>query len=174
MGFSYPANAGWRFWALAKAGRADIIVNDLRKRWATMPSVKLNNTLQEDWSVTPDSRDQWSHCPVVPLYIAFQGLAGIWPLEPGFRRLEIRPQLADLKSLDCTIHTGAGPIRFVAEGDRGARRLTLQLPGESEGELVLRETERTPLQPAPREAPPQHKRYLVPGGIPLELELRDS
>jgi len=26
MGFSYPANAGWRLWALAQAGRADVIV----------------------------------------------------------------------------------------------------------------------------------------------------
>ena len=28
MGFSYPANAGWRLWALGKGGRADVIVKD--------------------------------------------------------------------------------------------------------------------------------------------------
>ena len=58
MGFSYPANAGWRLWALAKEGRADVIVADLRRRWATMASVKENNTLPEDWEARPDSGQQ--------------------------------------------------------------------------------------------------------------------
>ena len=65
MGFSYPCNAGWRLWALA-GGRADVIVEDLLRRWATMDSVRLNNTLQEDWVARPDSGQQWSHCAVVP------------------------------------------------------------------------------------------------------------
>ena len=55
MGFSYPANAGWRLWALGKGGRADVIVKDFRERWANMESVLLNNTLQEDWHALPDS-----------------------------------------------------------------------------------------------------------------------
>ena len=36
MGFSYPCNAGWRLWALARGGRADVIVKDFRdagRRW---------------------------------------------------------------------------------------------------------------------------------------------
>jgi hypothetical protein len=47
LGISYPANAGWRLWALAKGGRPETILSDLRTRWAGMASVKLNNTLQE-------------------------------------------------------------------------------------------------------------------------------
>ena len=119
MGFSYPANAGWRLWALAKGGRADVILKDLRERWATMDSVRLNNTLQEDWKAQPDSGAQWSHCAVVPLYIAYMGLAGIRPLEPGFRRVEIRPQLADLEELELTAFTVRGPIHFLSKGKRG-------------------------------------------------------
>jgi hypothetical protein len=172
MGFSYPANAGWRLWALAKAGRADVIIKDLRQRWATMASVIHNNTLQEDWTVQPDSSHQWSHCPVAPLYIAFQGLAGIWPLEPGFRRLEIRPQLADLESLELTLHSVPGPIRFSAKGTHGERSLTLQLPARSEAEIVLDERERVILELAPREAPQGKRRYLLPGGVSVELSLR--
>ena len=49
MGLSYPCNACWRYWALARLGRSDVIVRDFRQRWATMGSVVLNNTLQEDW-----------------------------------------------------------------------------------------------------------------------------
>ncbi|MBL9125988.1 MAG: alpha-L-rhamnosidase N-terminal domain-containing protein, partial [Verrucomicrobiales bacterium] len=39
LGESYPCNAGWRYWALAKAGRVDVVLRALRERWATMPSV---------------------------------------------------------------------------------------------------------------------------------------
>src|ERR1035437_9429861 len=100
MGMSYPANQCWRMWALAKGGRADVILTDLRQRWATMDSVRENNTLQEDWHARHDSDDQWSHCAVAPLYIAYQGLMGLMPLEPGFKRYELRPQLVDLEDLD--------------------------------------------------------------------------
>ncbi|MFN8006000.1 MAG: alpha-L-rhamnosidase N-terminal domain-containing protein [Terriglobia bacterium] len=84
MGLSYPANAGWRLWALAKGGRADVVVNDLRSRWTEMESVKLNNTLQEHWHAIPDSNSQWSHCSIAPLYVAIMSLAGIRPMEGGF------------------------------------------------------------------------------------------
>jgi len=102
MGFSYPANAGWRLWALAKAGRADVVAEDWRRRWATLPSVLLNNTLLEAWTSPPDSSAQWSHCAVVPLYVLFMSLAGIRPLEPGFKRLEI--SVSPL----CQINTSSG------------------------------------------------------------------
>jgi hypothetical protein len=137
MGFSYPANAGWRLWALAKAGRADVIVKDLRERWATMDSVRLNNTLQEDWQARPDSGQQWSHCPVVPLYILYMGVAGIRPLAPGFGRVEIRPQLADLESLNLVARTVRGDIVFSCDGKPGARTLKLTLPKDCSGVLAL-------------------------------------
>jgi hypothetical protein len=42
-------------------------------------------------------------------------LAGIQPLAPGFRRCEIRPQLADLKLLELTVHTVQGRIELPLE-----------------------------------------------------------
>jgi hypothetical protein len=162
MGLSYPANAGWRLWALAKGGRADVIMKDLRERWATMDSVILNNTLQEDWQAQPDSGNQWSHCAVVPLYIAYMGLAGIRPLAPGFRRVEIRPQPADLEQLELTAHTVRGPLRFGMQGKRGKRELTLELPAECQGELIIRQQESVDLVQLPDPAPPGYRRYRLP------------
>lgn len=137
MGFSYPANAGWRLWALAKAGRTDVVLGDLRKRWATMDSVKWNNTLQEFWDVEPDSTSQWSHCAVVPLYILYMSLAGLRPLEPGFRRYEIVPQFADLSSLRFTAHTPHGPLLIRSEGVMGNRTIEIETPPTLAGEIVL-------------------------------------
>jgi hypothetical protein len=148
MGFSYPANAGWRLWALGKGGRADVIVKDFRERWACLESVGLNNTLQEDWHAKPDSGSEWSHCPVAPLYVTTMSLAGVRPLVPGFKRCEIRPQPADLELLELTVHTVQGPIGFSSRGRAGNRDLRVALPLGCEGELVVDKRETLTLEPA--------------------------
>ena len=118
MGLSYPCNAGWRYWALAKLGRADVVLKDLRERWAILPSVTLNNTLQEDWIVRSDSTSQWSHCALAPIFVLFMDIAGIRPTAPGFARCQIRPQLGDLEHLSLTANTVRGPIQFEARAAR--------------------------------------------------------
>jgi hypothetical protein len=171
MGFSYPANAGWRLWALSKMGRTDVVLKDLRERWATMNSVVENNTLQEDWKALPDSSSQWSHCPVVPLYVLYMDIAGIRPLEPGFAHYEIRPQLASLESLHLTARTPYGGIEFTATGPSGKRRVQLQLPSGCRGELVVPKEEALHLTPLPGEVPPGSRRYALPvhGEVTIEL-----
>jgi hypothetical protein len=170
MGESYPCNAGWRYWALARGGRVDVVLNILRERWATMPSVLLNNTLQEDWKVEPDSGSQWSHCAVVPLYFLFMSVAGLSPLAPAFKRVEIRPQPADLESIALTAHTVQGPIRFLCEGRLGSRQLDLQLPPNCEGELVLPAGEDVALPVAGR-GEPGLVRYRLGAGSAVNLRL---
>jgi hypothetical protein len=137
MGLSYPCNANWRYWALAKLGRTDVIVKDFHLRWATMKSVVLNNTIQECWDAAADSPAQWSHCAVAPIYVLFQDIAGIRPTAPGFARLQVRPQLADLGSLDLTYSTVRGPIRFSAGKGADARRVSITVPAGCEGELQV-------------------------------------
>ena len=137
MGLSYPANAGWRLWALAQGGRIAAVLRELRERWATMRSVVENNTLQECWRAEPDSADQWSHCPVAPLYILYMSIAGIRPTAPGFARCEIRPQLGDLGKLELTAHTVRGPIRFRATRADGRHEVAIGIPAGVAAELVL-------------------------------------
>jgi alpha-L-rhamnosidase len=173
MGFSYPANACWRLWALAKCGRADVIVADFRTRWATMESVKLNNTLQENWHSAPDSSDQWSHCGVVPLYLAFHGLMGLRPISPGFKTYELRPQLADLNDLELTAFTAQGPVSMRAHGKLGDREVVFHLPSGAQGELVLPEQESVGLIVMDGSAPPGHRRFKLPPGGTVALRLRD-
>ncbi len=136
-----------------------------------MDSVRLNNTLQEDWIAREDSGQQWSHCAVAPLYIAFHGLAGIRPLVPGFRRVEIRPQLADLDRLDLTAHTVQGAIRFEARGSIGDRELTVSLPPGCEGGILLRREEGASLETLRGPAPEGHRRYRLPAGATATLRL---
>jgi hypothetical protein len=137
MGLSYPANAHWRYWALAKLGRADVVVKDWREHWATMQSVLLNNTLQEMWTVEPDSTQEWSHCPLSPVYVLFNDIAGIRPVMPGFGKCVIRPQLKGLGRLHLVFNTVKGPIPFAAEPEQGGHKVTVSLPEGCEGELQL-------------------------------------
>ena len=172
MGFSYPANAGWRLWALGKGGRADVIVDDFRRRWAVMDSVRLNNTLQEDWTAAADSGQQWSHCAIAPLYVLYMSILGLRPLEPGFRRFELRPQLADLGDLDVAAWTVQGAVLFKAAGKPGAREITITTPADGEGELVLPVGENVPLTMLPGAAPEGCVRYRLPAGKTTDLRLK--
>jgi hypothetical protein len=137
MGLSYPPNAGWRYQALIKLGRTDVVVKDFRTRWITLASVVHNNTLQEGWHARPDSSDQWSHASVAPLYVLFMDIAGIRPAAPGFAKCTIRPQLADLGSLSLTAYTVQGPIHFEAIEESHGHRYRIHLPEGCTGELLL-------------------------------------
>jgi hypothetical protein len=174
MGISYPANASWRTWALARGGRPDVILKDFRERWATMDSVVQNNTIGENWNPTPDSADLWSHCAIVPLYGMFMCIAGIVPIEAGFARCRIRPQLADLTRLDLVVPTRHGKIEFQAKGAPGDRSIRITLPRGCEGELVFDRREKIPLPPAATPAGPGLAKFLLRGGDTLTTTLHFS
>ncbi len=176
MGYSYPCNAGWRFWALAQTGHIDAVLSDLRSRWAAMRSVLENNTLQETWTVTPDSRFQWSHCAVVPLYIVAQDIAGIRPLQPGFARCQIRPQLGDLQQLELDSYTPHGPIHFAATTDPEGRHLRLTIPEGVAAELVIPASESSAVELPSLEPDTRQglKRFQLTSGTTQEISLKSK
>jgi hypothetical protein len=171
MGLSYPANAIWRLWALSRQGRIDVVVEELRTRWANQTSVMLNNTLGEDWSVQPDSWSQWSHAAVAPLSVAHLYLVGLRPLLPGFRRAELRPQLGDLNDLEIVTHTGVGPVHFKTSGRKGNREMQVTIPSGCACDLILHAGEKVPLQNAHEAVPAGHQRYRLPSGETTTLHL---
>ena len=172
VGFSYPCNAVWPLWALTKAGRMDIILKDLRGQWATMPSVILNNTIQEFWHTEPDSGSQWSHCAVAPLIILYQGIAGIQPLEPGYKQVSIRPQPGDLEKVELEVQTPAGGILFKSRGLKGKRELTLHIPTGITAILTLDSREKVNLKPHGNSNLEGMKQYEIKGGETVHLKLK--
>jgi len=170
MGLSYPANAVWRYWALAKARAMQVVIDDLRTRW-TMPSVEENNTLAEDWAPRYDSGSQWSHCAVAPLILLYHGIMGLRPTSAGYATCVIAPQPGDLKQIACQAHTVRGTIHFAVNQAGAGRELKLEVPAEIEAELILDASERVPL-PAGREpAPPGCRSYRLPRGEAVTLLL---
>lgn len=172
VGFSYPCNAVWPTWALAKAGRMDVILKDMREKWATMQSVIHNNTIQEFYQAEPDSWSQWSHCAVAPLITLYQGIAGIQPLEPGYKRTSIRPQPGDLKNVELEYQTPAGAIYFKAHGTSGKRELTLRIPAGITAVLTLDAREKVSLKPCGTNEAQGTKQYEIGGGKTVHLKLK--
>ncbi|NJK46030.1 MAG: hypothetical protein HC933_18775 [Pleurocapsa sp. SU_196_0] len=168
LGLSYPANAVWRMRALIHGGQIQPVLRELRERWATMPSVQLNHTLSEFWHAIPDTDHQWSHCAAAPLIAAYTGIAGLQPLEPGYRRARLRPQLGDLTRLQCTSRTPHGELRLEAQGEFGGREITVDVPPAVTLELEVSPRERLSL--------PQidDHRYLLPPGRTTAITLTDT
>jgi alpha-L-rhamnosidase len=151
-GRSYPANAGYRLSALVRLGRPEVVVGELRSRWAMMPSVRTNCTVQEDWDAYPDCTKQWSHCSLAPANVLIQDLIGLRPTAPGFAAWRLEPKLGGLPATEVDIRTVRGDFRCRVTGDGGLR---VAVPaGAGPGEVVL------PGSPA---------RMVAPGEV---LELR--
>jgi hypothetical protein len=170
MGLSYPANAVWRYWALARARAMQTVLDDFRSRW-TMASVEENNTLCEDWVPQYDSSSEWSHCPVSPLILLYHGIMGLRATSPGYATCVIAPQPGDLKEIACQAHTVRGAIDFSVRQTGGGRELRLRVPAEIEAELILDAREKVTL-PAGRElAPTGCVAYRLPRGEAVTLAL---
>ncbi len=170
MGLSYPANAVWRYWALAKARSMQTVLDDFRNRWK-MPSIEENNTLAEDWEPRYDSGSQWSHCPVSPLILLYHGIMGLRPTSPGYATCVIAPQPGDLKQIACLAHTVRGPIHFSMNQSGAGRELILRIPANIEAELILEAREKVPLAPGREPAPTGCLSYRLPKGETLTLSL---
>jgi alpha-L-rhamnosidase len=160
----------WGWWALAKGGRPDVVVKEFREVYGAMNSVRLNNTIEEFYrgSNKPDTPNNWSHACCAPIYVAVMSLAGIRLLEPAFKRYEIRPQLADLPDLALTVHTPHGPIGFSGKGTLGTRTITLTLPPNAAGELVVHPDESLNLKALGK------GRFALPAGQTVNIELKHT
>jgi hypothetical protein len=171
LALSFPANSHWRMQALARHGRIDAVLLELRERWARLPSVLKNNTTPEHWDVRPDSTDQWSHCAVGPLFVLYMDVAGIRPKAPGFATAEIRPQLGDLKELELVCHTPRGAITFRAEAQEEGHRAWVTLPADCPGELVLPVTEGRGVALTASDRALGLERFALPAGETTEFDV---
>ncbi len=170
LGVSYPCNLVWPMWALAKYGRMDVVVSQLRSKWGKMRSVWENNTLEEFFDSEPDNSSQWSHCAVMPLIALSQGIAGIVPLKPDGSLIKIQPQPAGLDGIEFDVWTRRGPVHFKYTGKKG-KNLILDIPEGVEAELWMDDAEKVRL-PLLREEPGGFKVYLAKNLVYLHIEKR--
>ena len=172
LGISYPCNAIWRYWALAKGKAIQIVIDDFRNRWGTMDSVIENNTLQEDWVAKHDSGQQWSHCAVSPLIMIYHGILGILPVKPGFEKCTITPQPGDLEELKILAHTVKGSIGFEMIGNKTNRTVSITIPNGMDCELILDTREKVELTRGVERVENGYTAYQLPAGKKSKLNLK--
>jgi alpha-L-rhamnosidase len=162
-GRSYPCNAIWRYWALAKSMEIESVFADFRTRWYEMTSVQENDTIQESWKAEKDSGSQFSHCAVAPLIIMHMGVAGIQPTSPGYKECIIKPQFGSLENVEIASRTIHGTILLSAIGKKGNRSVKLEIPAGITAQLVLPASERIDIKPAGKIG--EDHMYLLKGPV---------
>jgi hypothetical protein len=132
---------------LYEAGAADYALDLMRstgeRSWWNMIRVGSTVTM-EAWDMKYKPNSDWNHAwGAVPANIIPRFLWGIQPVEPGFQRVRIRPQMGDLEHSRILMPTLLGPIagRFECKSD-GSKVYEITLPGNMHGifESVAGET----------------------------------
>ena len=172
LGLSYPCNAIWRYWALAKENAIQIVIDDFRNQWGNMASVIENNTLQEFWEVKHDSGHQWSHCAVSPLIMIYHGILGIQPVKPGFEKCIIAPQPGDLEELSLLAHTVKGTIKFEMTGKKLNRIIEIAIPNKMDCEIILDQREKIDLEIGSEIVEKGYSAYKLLAGEKVKLNLK--
>ena len=118
--------------AFCRHGREDIAVKLMSAKgdrsWVGM--IDFGSTVaMEAWNLKTKPNLDLNHAwGAVPLNIIARYLLGVTPLEPGFRKISIRPRLGGLKRMKGTVPTAAGPVTVEATPER----LTVVTPAPSE------------------------------------------
>ncbi|UDQ98609.1 alpha-L-rhamnosidase C-terminal domain-containing protein [Lentisphaerota bacterium WC36G] len=120
--------------ALFKMHRSKEAIVRMKKRW--MPQINSKfTTLSEFWEVGAKGgtyNHGWSGGGLLMMY---QYIAGIRPLEAGFEKFIVQPQIGNLKKIEAGFQTKYGMIYFVL--DKENKQLKLVVPANTSAELDL-------------------------------------
>lgn len=98
-------------------------------------------TLGEYWEKNPRSHchDMMGH--IVEWY--YNGIAGITPEEPGFKKVKIRPYLPEtMKEFTCTYRSASGEIRVQVKEKADRMELNVQVPENLPCEILCDKLEK--------------------------------
>jgi alpha-L-rhamnosidase len=148
---------------LAERGQMEPGLNSIRAQWGGM----LDRGSLTTWEVFPGlevldgwwSRS-WCHAwSALPAYLMQAFVLGVRPLEPGFKKALIAPQLADLTWAEGKVPTPHGPIAVRVERAGAGLLVQVTLPEGAAAEVRL---------PAGKETP------AVTGGIARIRRVKDE
>ena len=126
---------------LYRSGEADYAMSLLTathdRSWWNM--IQSGSTISmEAWDIKYKPNTDWNHAwGAVPANIIPSGMWGIIPVEPGYSKSRIKPQLAGLKTSKILVPTIRGSIKaeFIQTVD--SYEFHIELPGNMKSEFVL-------------------------------------
>ncbi len=120
--------------ALCRMGRVDCAKTRILQRYGNMIREDYS-TLWEHWLKVGGTRNHaWSGGPLI---IMSKYLAGIRPLEAGWKTILLRPQTDICAEMDCTVPTVRGYVRLETHKTDAALTLDVQLPKDTAALLYL-------------------------------------
>ncbi len=107
------------------------------RSWFNM--LRAGSTItMEAWDNKYKPNQDWNHAwGSAPANVIPMELLGIKPLEPGFSRVSIKPQIGKLKWVDALVPTIRGGIRIRVENKKKRYRLRLILPANMRAKVYL-------------------------------------
>jgi len=133
-----PFMSFFYFEALTKIGRIDKILESIRRDWGLMLDYGAT-TCWETFIGFLKDRLTRSHCHAwssAPAYFLPAYILGVRPLEPGFKKILIQPNLFDLRWAKGTIPTPYGVIEMSCKEEKDFIDVRLNLPEVIEAEIV--------------------------------------
>jgi len=137
-----PGMSMYLFDALYKMGAEDysleLITNETDRSWMNM--IRFGTTVtSEAWDLKYKQNMTWNHAwGAIPAYVITRNILGIEPLEPGFRKVLIKPQPGSLESAEIKSPTIRGPIhaKFSREPE-GIFNMELVIPANTNARVML-------------------------------------
>lgn len=114
--------------ALFENGRADaalkLMTDEGDRSWLGMLAQGATMTT-ESWNARVKPNEDWNHAwAAVPAGVVARYVCGVTPMEPGFAKIAVKPNLGGLKRLDAKVPTARGPVTMSVRDNV----LTLDLP----------------------------------------------
>lgn len=107
------------------------------RSWWNM--IRLGSTITlEGWDRQFKPNLDWNHAwGAAPANIIVRKLMGIEPLEPGWRRLRIKPQTGNLKHAAIKVPTILGSVNASLRQDEGLFSMEVEIPSGATAQVVL-------------------------------------
>lgn len=120
------------FEVLHRLGRFEEMLAEIREMWggfvdAGLTSTPENTPINAEWGESVGH--PWGATPATYLV---KSLAGLSPLDNGWRRVRLAPQLCDLQGLRVTVPTPYGPITMDLQQEDGEVTGSVTIPAEVE------------------------------------------
>ena len=119
--------------ALCIAGRIDKAIIRMKTRYKEMVDYDYS-TLWEYWNQDGTLNHAWSGGPLITMS---KYIAGIRPLEAGYKRFEIKPCLADLTNVKCDVPSAKGLISVEISKADDRYCMKLKIPMGTEADVYL-------------------------------------
>jgi hypothetical protein len=112
-----------------------LITSDGDRGWRNMLRAGSTITL-EAWDIKFKPNLDWNHAwGAAPANILPRYVLGVRPLEPGFAKMIIQPQLGPLTQVEGKVPTIRGPVRVKV--DAAKRRMEVDIPKNTTARIVL-------------------------------------